>query len=352
MKMTDPDRLIDEALLNKYFPGIAVQVEEKGKLIYRRVSGLASELDGVELLQNKSMFGLASLSKGLATAPVLLHLLASEGISTRESLGYFLPGCNRKQAALSLHNILLHISGLPPVPEMFKLFPSGDLCDREKAVSHLFSIIPDLPQGREMVYSCTGYILLGLVAESIGSDSLDNLFKSIILDAGGLKDLMYNPGDDMCCVTEEYDPWRKRWIKGEVHDENAWTMEGVSGNAGLFGTLDSVSSLMELYRSGGILNSSRILREEDVMSMTVRGNPPGSGLPRAYGFGCYDPDFFTGPGFSERSYGHTGFTGTSVWIDPERDLKFVLLTNRVHYGRDNTAENIKEFRKDFHHLFL
>ena len=165
---------------------------------------------------------------------------------------------------------------------------------------------------------------------------------------------MFTPGaaDRARAVTEEFDPWRGRWIQGEVHDENAWVMGGVSGNAGLFGTLDHVAALMEMFRQEGRLGGIPILAPETIRLMTTAQTGGIPGDPRTFGFAAQGKDVFAGQGFSKESYGHTGFTGTSVWIDPRRGLKVVILTNRVHFGREETAEKIKKFRRDFHRLFL
>ncbi len=350
----DPDKLITEALAENTFPGIAVQVEKKGKIIFQSVRGKASLLNGGEELKRDSLFGLASLTKPLATSLVLLHLLEQEGLSTEKTLGVFLPARSKDTSELKLHDILLHISGLPALPEMFKLFPDGNSCSREQAVEHLLGIKPHQPPRHSVVYSCTGFILLGLVAEKIGGAPLDKLFHQIVCEKAGLKDLMFNPvGKQRSrAVCEEFDPWRGRWIRGEVHDENAWTMGGVSGNAGLFGTLESVSALCEVFLNRGTLNGKRILPEEIMEKMTQNLTTGIEGDPRAYGTACNGPEIFAGQGFSGNSYGHTGFTGTSIWIDPERELKIVTLTNRVHFGREETAEKIKAFRRAFHPLFL
>ena len=343
----NPDKLIDNALNEQVFPGIAVEVEQNDTSIYRRIAGMASVENEQQKLLSDALWDLASLTKVLCTTPVLLHLMENEQVSPKEHIGRFLPHLNEKLSVLELGEIMLHRSGLPPLPDMFRLFPNGNECIPDTALNHLFSIVPET--NSEVVYSCTGYILLGLVAEAIGGKPLNQLFDVIIPTEGSLVDVTFNPTNRKRAVTEEYDPWRGRWLQGEVHDENAWTLGGVSGNAGLFGSLDGVSTLAGLFLNGGILNDKQILSDEmlELMTQPVTARPP-----RAFGFLCNAPDVFAGPGFSDRSFGHTGFTGVSLWFDPERSLKIVILTNRVHFGREKTDEKIRKFRKDFHGLFL
>jgi len=354
MTRNDPEKLIQEALKKKAFPGIAAVVEQKGRILFRGVYGQAGVFPEERTLTDQNLFGLASLTKPLATTPVLLSLMGKEAVSPDEEIGRFLPGLNRESARLRLKDLLLHTAGLPPVPDLFRLFPDGKHCDKKEALDRLYQLRPEIPPGTEVRYSCTGYILLGLAAEALGQKPLDQLFYQLIRNPSGLHDLMFTPDRAARekAVTEEYDPWRGRWIQGEVHDENAWVLGGVSGNAGLFGTLDDVVALMDLFRQEGQIGSAQILPPKAVQLMT-RGQTGGiPGDPRAFGFAANGKDIFAGPGFSESSYGHTGFTGTSVWIDPQRGLKIVILTNRVHYGREETAEKIKQFRRDFHRIFL
>jgi CubicO group peptidase (beta-lactamase class C family) len=354
MTEDDPGKLIQKALESKVFPGIAALVEQKGRILFRGVYGRASVFPEERPLDDQNLFGLASLTKPLATAPVLLSLMEREAISPDEVIGRFLPKLNRLSARLRLKDLFLHTSGLPPVPDLFHLFTDGNCCNKKTALDRLYQIQPEIPPRTEVRYSCTGFILLGLAAEVLGGKPLDQLFYQLIRDPAGLHNLMFTPSaaDRIRAVTEEYDPWRGRWIQGEVHDENAWVMGGVSGNAGLFGTLDAVAALMELFRQEGRIGGRQILDPETIRLMTTgqTGGIPGD--PRAFGFAAHGKDIFAGPGFSEGAFGHTGFTGTSVWIDPQRDLKIILLTNRVHFGREETAEKIKQFRRDFHRLFL
>ena len=354
MTRNDPEALIKRALGEKVFPGIAVSVEQRGRILFRGFYGRAAVLPEERPLTAGSLFGLASLTKPLVTAPVLLSLMEKEGITPEEKVGRFIPELNGVTARLSLKDLLLHTSGLPPVPELYRLFSDGDHCVKKAALERLYQIQPEITPGTEVRYSCTGYILLGLTAQALGKKPLDQLFYQLIRDPAGLKDLMFTPpeADRRRAVTEEYDPWRGRWIQGEVHDENAWVMGGVSGNAGLFGTLDDTAALMDIFRQDGRMGGSQILAPETVHRMTrsQTGGIPGD--PRAFGFAANGKDIFAGPGFSADSYGHTGFTGTSVWVDPQRDLTIIILTNRVHYGREETADKIKAFRRDFHRLFL
>lgn len=350
----NPDQLIFHALEDGTFPGIVTIVQQNGRLIYSRAEGKASLLDKGRNMSLDSLFDLASLTKPLATTLVLLNLLEQNNFSTERVIGDFLPLRSRHTAALKFHDILLHSSGLPALPEMFRIFENGNFCVRKKAVDHLMNIQPDQSPRHSVIYSCTGFILLGLAAEKIGGMSLDKLFNKIILSGTGLTDLMFTPSARARkhAVCEGYDPWRGRWLEGEVHDENAWTLGGVSGNAGLFGTAQGVLDLCDAFLDKGVLRGKTILSEEMAEKMIRYSTSGIVGDHRAYGLVSNSPDVFAGSGFSDKSFGHTGFTGTSFWIDPEKKLKIIIMTNRVHLGRNSTAEKIKVFRKAFHPLFL
>ena len=158
MRENDPGKLIQQALDEKVFPGIAVLAEQHGRVLFRGVFGGAAVFPEERPLGDQNLFGLASLTKPLATAPVLLSLMERESVSPDEEIGKFLPGLNPVTARLRLKDLFLHTAGLPPVPELFPLFPDGNSCQKKTALEHLFRLPPEIPPGTEVRYSCTGCI--------------------------------------------------------------------------------------------------------------------------------------------------------------------------------------------------
>ncbi len=346
------EELIEENIHDETFPGMVLIIEKDGKKIFEKCAGLTSVEEGRPMSPD-TLFDLASLTKPLATTPTLLALLEGESLGFDRKVSYFLGDVNDRMGDITLSQLMTHTSGLPPVPEIFRLFRSESEINEEKALARLYSLIPEKEPGTEVIYSCTGYILLTQIIRKIAGCSLKSAFRRLIIEPSGIEDLLFTPGpeDKERCAPTEYCPWRKRALKGEVHDENSWCLGGEGGNAGLFGTAEAVTAISDMFLHEGVLRGKQLLKPEHAALMRTPQN--GSVRPpRAFGFLTQCDDSFAGPGFSRKAFGHTGFTGTSLWIDPDRRLKVTAFTNRVHYGRDYTAEKIKKFRFDLHQAIL
>ncbi len=176
----------------------------------------------------------------------------------------------------------------------------------------------------------------------MAGEPLDVFAAQRIFEPLGMKETLYRPGPELRAriAPTERDPWRGRLLQGEVHDENAYALGGVAPHAGLFATATDVARFAQMMLNGGVYDHHRIVSREVVARFTRRAEVPGSS--RALGWDTPSGESSAGHLFSPRSFGHTGFTGTSLWIDPDRRLFVVLLTNRVHPTRDNDA--IREIR--------
>ena len=347
------EQLIRKQIDGGCFPGIVLLVEHDGKKIIDLAMGSRGLGEYETPMTPDSLFDLASLTKPLATTTTFLALAEAQGINLQKKAGYFLSGLNPEAAELSLTELMTHTSGLPPVPEIFRLFKTEEDISEEEGIRHLMSIVPEVPPGTEVIYSCTGYILLTRILTAVAGCPLAEAYTRLIAEPAGVVDLGFNPGPDerKRAVPTEYCGLRRRMLIGEVHDENSYCLGGQGGNAGLFGTASSVSALAGLFCCEGWLNGRQIISAENVEKMTT----PQSGRlfpPRALGFLTQCSESFAGEGFSDGAFGHTGFTGTSLWIDNSRKLKVTALTNRVHLGREQTADKIKAFRKILHREIL
>ena len=347
------EKVIQKHLDSHTFPGIVLSIERAGKTFLTLVSGFAQVEPEKVNMSKDTYFDMASVTKPLATTTAFLALCEAESIDLRKPAGSFIPELNSQTAGLSLTSLMTHTSGLPPIPEIYRLFDSGADIDLDRSLKHLYSLTPEQPPGTGVLYSCTGYILLTRILERISGHKLSEVFQELVSGACGIEHLVFNPPESLRnqCAATEFDPWRGRLIRGEVHDENSFCFKGEGGNAGLFGTVSAVSEFLDLFLSEGVLRGKQILSPESVRNMTTC-QTPGFSPRRAWGFLTQDKDSLAGPGFSEGAFGHSGFTGTSVWVDPELQLKVVTLTNRVHFGRDNTAEKIKLFRRELHQAIL
>jgi CubicO group peptidase (beta-lactamase class C family) len=199
---------------------------------------------------------------------------------------------------------------------------------------------PIQPPGSGELYSCTGFMLLGLGLERYMDTALDELFRDRVAGPLGIEECAtFTPPRSLrgSCAPTEWDRWRGRRMQGEVHDENAWLLGGVAGNAGLFGTEEAVVTLVE-----------HLANEPGIGERDRQGRTRGLGVQLKPGADYAEALHPGGTRMSEASFGHTGFTGTSFWVDPVRELIVVALTNRVYYGRDGTDAAIRRFRIALH----
>lgn len=385
------EKAFHEAQRRKVFSGASLLVADPEKVIYERAFGTISA--GGPPLSLHSPFDLASLTKPLATTLVCMHAVAGKILDVHAPISHFISSdlVPEDKRCVSLLHLLNHCSGLPPyVPFYRKLM---ELPFRERKESLLLWILQmplTYPAGKDTQYSDLDFMLLGLILEKTLGDSMDRLFRRVVqtllMEDGreGLRsrkeafphdsmgapcsaELHYVPLETVCdpsqepkhfpahrkraYVATEHCPWRKRMLQGEVHDENAYALEGVAPHAGLFGTAASVhrilSVLWKIYE--GELQSAPLNQETLRFFWTQTKLVPQSTW--ALGFDSPSPaGSSAGRYFSEKSVGHLGFTGTSFWLDPVKGLLVILLTNRVHICRHN--DRIKLFRPHIHDLIM
>jgi len=200
--------------------------------------------------------------------------------------------------------------------------------------------------GKQIEYSDLGFILLGEIVERLTGNSLDKVVKDVFTPLE-MRSSLFNPSKDLrarIAPTEQDVTYRKRLLQGEVHDENAWALGGVAGHAGLFSTAGDIAAFAQMLLDGGIYAHHRILRRSLVAQFTTREAVGDSS--RALGWDVPSQPSSSGRYFSASSFGQIGFTGTSLWIDPQRDLFVILLTNRVNPTREN--EKIRQVRPALH----
>jgi CubicO group peptidase (beta-lactamase class C family) len=345
----DIHALVDAEIQGGCFPGIVLVVQKAGKIILSLAKGSRQLHPRSEATTVDTLFDLGSITKPLATALLTLRVCEQERIQLERKIRDFLPEIHRQSGEITLGRLLLHTGGLPPDPYIYRSFPDHRSVDRDMAVQRLMELAPDRTPGREVIYSCTGYLLLGLFLERVTETRLGELFRTTVAEPCGIRDLLFQPPREIRSriAATEYCSWRGRWIRGEVHDENSWCLSGDGGNAGLFGTAAALLELLSIFDSLGQVNGIRLLSAGDVGQMSSCLTQ-GMGERRSLGFRMQDEGSPAGPGFSRSSFGHTGFPGTSVWVDPDKRLKIVTLTNRVHLGREGTDGKIREFRRTLH----
>lgn len=317
--------LLDHAAM----PAVAAAVVTRGGVLREYHRGIAN-LDTGEPLTRDHAFDLASLTKVLVTLPEVLRLLEEGALSTTDPLSLHLPDAGWMLGASSLGNatigqLLAHTSGLPAWIPLY-----AHPADRSSLLARVLQTPLARPPGETCEYSCLGYIALGTLVERLTGHQLDDL-----AERRGW--VTYHPRGP--AVATERCPWRQRLLQGEVHDENACALGGVSGNAGAFGRLEDVCRAARAWLTTAVSPATHEL-------MTRQWSTDAAGLPRGLGWLLGHPGCFAGDLSSSRGYGHTGFTGTSLWVEPERGYAVVLLTNRVHPTR-HAGDAIFHLRRRF-----
>ena len=303
-----------------------------------------------------TIFDMASVTKPVATATSLMILVERGALHLNQPVTAFFPDHSLPHlAGITIKQLATHTSGLPAWCDLFT-----DDGSRAKAIENLLHVPLENQPGTKRVYSCLGHITLGLVIEQVAGMPLSQFARENIFQPLGMMDSGHNPPEDKRGRIAHTANSRAREtnLPGDVHDENAHAMEGNAGNAGLFSTAPDIAIYAQMMLSGGkseIRNPKSEMREGvRIFSplsvgkmMTNQINPSIGG--QAYGFFTHPNEMLPcGDLFSERAAGHTGFTGTSLLIDPEYDMCVILLTNRVLKNRDG-ADFVKR-RKIFHNM--
>jgi CubicO group peptidase (beta-lactamase class C family) len=330
--------IIRAAVANKEFPGAVLLVARKGKVVIREAYGLSQLVPEEKPMTADLIFDLASVTKPVATATSIMILVEQGRIRLWDRVNLYVPefvpyiqegGIPGEDARL--WHLLTHTSGLPPytdAAEVEKLY--GHPCPTEMLVKHIAQLRKNDPPGKTFNYSCLGYITLAYILNKVTGQTLadfaaENIFRPLKMDH-----TFYNPPDrfrDLCVPTQVVDGAP---LKGVVHDPLARLQGGISGNAGLFSTADDLAVFAQMMLGGGEYRGIRILSPLAVERMTEIYPKV---LPSGRGLGWdLDSDYATNGGdlFGPQSYGHSGYTGTSLWIDPETQTTVVFLTNRVH----------------------
>jgi CubicO group peptidase (beta-lactamase class C family) len=292
------------------------------------------------VVPDESIYDLASLTKVVGTATAAMILWDEGRLELDAPVSKYLPafsGGTKDQ--VTVRHLLTHTSGLPAGANLRRL-ASSPFEARNIVMSTPLTCAP----GRCQVYSDIGADMLGFTVEAIAGQGLDAFLNERVYTPLGMSDTHFKPSiseRDRIAPTEVSSP-RGYPIRGEVHDENAWALGGVAGHAGLFSTAADLSLFAQMMLNGGTFNGVRIVSDSAVARFTQR-----TVGTRALGWDTSDGDGTAGVHMGERAYGHTGFTGTSLWIDPDRDLFVVLLTNRVHAPRARRpAKVIADVRAD------
>ncbi len=354
------DKLFENGIRAKVFSGAVMAFSTPGLKSKRRFRGsygqtsFAARARGVT---SKTFFDLASLTKPLVTTLCVLQLIEAGQLHWEDTLsGYFNNLKDDDKKKIRIDMLLSHSSGFVSYRPFFKSFENVFRdSNKEKLIDNILRVSLENKPGEKTLYSDFDFIILGEIVEKITGVGLDRYFKENITDPLQLSEELFfmalsnkSPRDPSGFAATENCPWRKSLIQGEVHDEHSWLMGGVAGHAGLFGTVTGVLTICErIMDSWKGVDSLPGIGNGIIKKALTRMN----NSHWCYGFDSPAPlKSSAGRLISAPSVGHLGFTGTSFWLDPIRELSMVLLTNRVHPYRDNIS--IREFRPAFHNAVI
>jgi CubicO group peptidase (beta-lactamase class C family) len=326
----DARGVIHSGLDARAFPAATIDVGRAGGSIWCEAFGRLSYDANGPLCDRDTIFDLASLTKVISTASIAMRLVTAGRLDIDAPLADVLSSWHdRSTTRVTIRHLLEHSSGLPAHARLW-----NEAAGRAEYERILAALPLEREPGAASVYSDPGFMLLGFALEDLGGAPLDRQFAPIasLFD----EPLLFQPAEPLRSriAPTEHDPWRGRVLQGEVHDENAAALGGVAAHAGLFGTAGAVAAfarmVLKTFHGATELGPPALMRQ-----FAARSGVPSSS--RALAWDTMLPTSSCGTLMSPTAIGHTGFTGTSLWIDWERDLYVVLLTNRVHPTRANQA---------------
>ncbi len=369
LKLSALHELISEAVDRRVIPCAAYAVGQGAEIYTAESLGYASLFPSEERIEADTRFDMASLTKLLATTMVALRFMEEGRLLLSDPLSRFFTGeemdsMPEGRAAVTVFHLLTHTSGLTPHIPLWKQISCGtagsDTFD-STVVRTILSSPSFCGVGEQVHYSCMGYILLQKILERISGHRLDKLAQEYVFTPLGMKATGYLPfGDNenhpVChAAATEFSPLHSYYIRGHVHDENAHFLGGVSGNAGVFSTLEDMTIFARMLSLRGEIPDAKgeRLLSRRTFDLAVTDYTLGKNESRGLGFQLRPPLpalSAAGDLFAYGSYGHTGFTGTSLYVDAATGTWAVLLTNAVHLGRDKTE--FFRVRRLFHNAVM
>jgi uncharacterized protein YbbC (DUF1343 family) len=316
------DAAVEEAIANQSLPGAVVAIGRHDRVLFRRAYGFREVEPSRVPMTLDTLFDLASLTKPIATATSIMVLVERGAVGLDAPLVKYVPACDRNgKSAITIRHLLLHVSGLPSDT------PKEDFAyGRDEAIRRICNVPLRAAPGVTSIYSDLGFMLLEEVVRRVTSQELPAFAAQTIFAPLGMNDTGFIPSDALKARAAWTELVDGEWRVGVVHDPRAFLLGGVAGHAGLFSTASDLSLYARAVLGGGEVDGSRLISPRTLASMLAPHDVPG-GI-RALGWNVESQ--WRGEGLSPQAFGHFGFTGTAMWIDPDKDLFIVVLTNRVH----------------------
>jgi uncharacterized protein YbbC (DUF1343 family) len=333
-QMTPISEVAEKAIQAGKIPGAVILIGNQGKVVYRQAFGLGSREPKKMLMTTDTIFDIASLTKVIATSTAVMQLVEKGKLNLEDPVGKYWPEfrTNGKEK-ITVRDLLTHYSGLRAALDSQPRLSSYDtalrMIEEEKTVR---------PLKTHFIYSDINFIILGELVSRISGEPLDSYCREHIFKPLEMKDTAFKPSPDLrsrIAPTQYLHGTRGKMLWGEVHDPTAHRMGGVAGHAGLFSTADDLAIFAQMLLDGGIGKNLQILSPLTVEKMIVPQSPPDKIPLRGLGWNIDSPLV------SERSFGHKGYTGTGIWIDPTSNTYLIILTNRVHPNGKGNAEPLR-----------
>jgi len=335
------ERVIERGIKAGGYPGASVVVGRKGAAVFEKGFGKLSWSESSTAVDaQRTIYDVASLTKVVGTTTAIMILFDEKKIGLDDPVVNYIPtfGGGDKDK-VTIRQLLTHTSGLPAGRDIWRIAQTP----LEARALVLSTSLEGRP-GAQYIYSDLGADVLGLIVEVVAGEPLDKFLSRRVFEPLGMNETMFRPADSLRSriAPTEVTPPRGYPLRGEVHDENAYALGGVAGHAGLFSTAADLSVFAQMMLNGGEYNGVQIISKPTVELFTSRAFGH-----RALGWDTAEGDYGSGRFLGPTAYGHTGFTGTSMWIDPEREMFVILLTNRVHAARAlRPAKVISDVRAD------
>ncbi|MBI3766290.1 MAG: serine hydrolase [Ignavibacteriales bacterium] len=332
--LTRIDSIIAKAIHDSAFPGAQVLVAKDGAIVYNKSFGTLEYSTSNAHVSTNTMYDLASLTKVVATTSAIMKLYDEGKIQLDDKVIKYIPEfANHGKGTITLRNLLSHTGGLPPFKRLFLTCKSP-----QEVLDSVYQTEMMYKPGDSTVYSDFDFILLGKIIERVTGVPLDRYVDSTFFKPLGMTSTMFNPSKSLwenIAPTEFDSAYRKQLVRGVVHDENAYALGGISGHAGLFSTASNLAVFMQMVLNEGSYGGRQYLNSQTIRLFTTKQN---SKSTRALGWDTKTINGYSTAGklFGETSFGHTGFTGTSIWADPAKKIFVIFLTNRVYPTRGNT----------------
>jgi CubicO group peptidase (beta-lactamase class C family) len=341
--------VLEQAIGQKVFPAAQMAVVRDNHLIESLAVGRFTYYRGSTPATTESIFDVSSLTKVAATALVAMKLWQEDRFDLQDPVGRYLPEFNGgARDSVTVMQLMTHASGLPRWTALWQQVP-----EPEDVWPYIYTLDLEYSPGDTLIYSDIGFMLVWQMLEKIGGQPLEVMAANWFYKPMGLRNTFFKPSSQLkyrIPPTERRGDMKRYNIQGEVHDANAWFLGGVTAHAGLFSTAEDLAAIACMMLNGGIYNHRRLLNTETINFWTRKRWQPDSTWRGIIWDSPRDRDSSAGEFFSPRTYGHLGFTGTSLWIDPDNRIAVVLLTNRTWPSKRRPG--IHEVRREFHNRVM